>query len=65
MYLKFKGISGPNGERENEIRHYPEEEAGVLLTVWPTHFVKPHPDEVPTVEVDETPIEEKPKKSKK
>lgn len=55
MHLKFVGLSGPNGERENEIREYPEEEAILLLRLWSTHFVKPHPDEIPVVEVEEPP----------
>lgn len=54
MWLKYLGLSGPNGEKQNEVREYTEEEAKMLLHIWPSHFVKASEDEIP-----------KPKKSNK
>lgn len=47
MWLKYIGISGPDGEQKNEIREYADEQAKSFLHLWPNHFVKANDDEIP------------------
>jgi hypothetical protein len=47
MWLKYIGVSGPNGEQKNEVREYTDQQAKSFLNLWPDHFVKVNDDEIP------------------
>lgn len=49
MWLKYLGLFGPNGEKENEVREYPEDVAESYLHIWFTHFVKATDEEIEKV----------------
>lgn len=47
MWLKYVGISGPDGEKQNEVREYKDEMGQYLLQSWPHHFVEAKETEIP------------------
>lgn len=38
LKLRFLGASGPNGEKKDEVRDYPEDVTQMYLQTWPNNF---------------------------